>query len=86
LSDKPKQQTKEERDAADERMLDKIAEKVAAKLGPMKPNVEQVYPYSACPICGYIFISKEAEDVCDECPECDYTGETVKLHHDKTKK
>jgi rubrerythrin len=76
--------TKEEREAEEEKLIDRIAEKVAAKLG--KPETKTEYPYSACPNCGYLFISKEHEDRCPICPECGYEGKTVILHNDKTQK
>jgi rubrerythrin len=74
--------TKEEREADEDKIYEKIAEKVAKRL--IQPP--QKLPYSACRICGYQFIDKEDEDKYSECPNCGNMGETVKLLWQKSGK
>jgi hypothetical protein len=89
MSEKPPPKptkTKEEREAEEEKIYDKIAEKVAKRLEAIKPT-QPTYPYSVCPICGYTFISPEEEDKYSTCPGgCGFTGQTVKLIWQKSEK
>jgi len=66
-------ETAEERETA----MDQIAEKVVKKLRALEPT--PIHAYSACPQCGYQFITQLDEDKHDACPNCNYQGRTVKL-------
>jgi len=74
--------TKEEKEADEDKIYEKIAEKVAKRL--IQPA--QKLPYSACRICGYQFQDQADEDKYDECPNCGNMGETVKLLWSKSQK
>ncbi len=82
MSDKqPQKKTPEEREAEEDRQLEKLAQKLAPKLKALeKPQL----PYSTCPGCGYLFKTKEEEDRYSECPKCGYTGSATRLRWDST--
>ena len=74
-TDEQKKPVKESDDQVIDRIAAKVAEKLAAKQRPT--------PFSVCPNCGYVFMSREEEDKNDRCPGCGYVGKTVKLNYDK---
>jgi len=76
-----KKLTPEEREAEEERVMDKLAAKVAKKLTESK---QVQLPYSVCPGCGYLFKTKEEEDKYNECPRCEYRGPATRLKWDST--
>ena len=73
----PKRMTPEERQQEEDKLIERIAARVAEKLAAGK---QVQLPYSVCPGCGYLFKSVEEEEKYDECPRCEYRGPATRLH------